>query len=282
MRNIYLLFIIMLGFSACEKSSDSDVLAAETRANLSYGNDPKMNMDIYLPANRSEQATPLLILVHGGGWYSGDKTDMAPSMDVIKMLMPDWAIANINYRLANFGVNLFPTQEMDVKNAVEYLNNNRGNFKISGNFSMLGVSAGGHLSLLQSYKYAAPVKMKSVVNFFGPSDMEDLYYNPASSMGDTTLLNLLMSGTPMQNPQNYFQSSAVSFINAQTPPTITFQGTEDPLVRLAQQNNLHNKLNQFGVVNQLVIYEGEGHGWGSPNIEDSYAKAVAFLKQYGK
>jgi acetyl esterase/lipase len=67
-----------------------------------------------LPAGRKTTTTKVIIYIHGGGWSGGDKTEMTPYVDTLKR-MPDWAVFNINYRLATGAPNLFPTQEMDVK-----------------------------------------------------------------------------------------------------------------------------------------------------------------------
>jgi hypothetical protein len=40
---------------------------------------------------------------------------------------------------------------------------------------------------------------------------------------------------------------------------------------------LKNKLQSFGVVNQMVVYPNEGHGWFGTSLLDSFDKIVAFL-----
>jgi acetyl esterase/lipase len=49
----------------------------KNRANVSYGTDASQKMDIYLPPGRTTAATKAIILIHGGGWSSGDKSDFA-------------------------------------------------------------------------------------------------------------------------------------------------------------------------------------------------------------
>ncbi|MEI9807388.1 MAG: hypothetical protein WDO16_05610 [Bacteroidota bacterium] len=69
-------------------------------------------MDVYLPAGRSKTTTKLIILIHGGAWATGDKSDFNVFVDTLKIRLPDYAICNINYRLANIGGNFFPTRKM--------------------------------------------------------------------------------------------------------------------------------------------------------------------------
>ncbi len=83
-------------------------VAAKTMLNESYGTDPLQKMDIYLPANRSVTATKVIIMIHGGGWVGGDKADFSNMIDSLKKRLPDYAIFNINYRLAAWPANIFP------------------------------------------------------------------------------------------------------------------------------------------------------------------------------
>ena len=46
---------------------------------------------------------------------------------------------------------------------------------------------------------------------------------------------------------------------------IQFLGEVDPLIPVTQGTLLQEALNQAGVANDLIIYEGEGHGWTDLN-----------------
>ncbi len=111
-------------------------------------------------------STKLMILIHGGAWADGDKADFDIYITELKRRLPDYAFANINYRLyTSNGQNKFPAQEEDVKAAVTFLMNKSGDYKYSKNFILLGASAGGHLALLQGYKYANLVNPKAIISF---------------------------------------------------------------------------------------------------------------------
>ena len=253
-------------------------IAAKTTLNVSYGVDPLQKMDIYLPANRTVTGTKVIILIHGGGWTQGDKNDFNVAIDTLKKRLPDYAIFNINYRLATVGANLFPTQEMDLKAAVEFIYGNRSTYLVSDKFVLMGASAGGHLSLLQGYKYTSPVKIKAVVDFFGPTDMADLYNNPGSY--PAAAIFLLMGGTtPATNPTLYQQSSPLTYATATSCPTIILQGGLDPLVNATTQSlALKNKLTTAGAVNEYVFYPTGGHGdWDVATYTDAYNKIQVFL-----
>ena len=281
MRIIFIIAGILL-VTACKKSTDNantslDPAVASTLANIAYGTDPKQKMDIYLPAGRSADTTKLLILVHGGGWNEGDKADFADAVNYLKTLLPGYAIININYRLAANGQNLFPTQENDVKAAADFIYNKRSEYKISDKWVFLGASAGGHLAMLQSYKYNSPVKPKAVISFFGPSELVSLY-NSSALIGFA--LAGVIGATPSTNPGIYQQSSPYNFITAQSPPTLLLHGGVDPIVPPTQSTMVRDKLQSLGVPNQYVFYPNDGHGWTGTDLIDSFDKIAAFIKLY--
>ncbi|MEO6540435.1 MAG: alpha/beta hydrolase [Ferruginibacter sp.] len=276
------MFILL--FASCSKDdtgggSGTTTITEKSMTNVSYGTDPLQKMDIFLPANRTVATTKVMILIHGGGWTSGDKADFALQMDTLKKRIPDYAIFNINYRLAAFpSTNAFPTQELDVRSAVDFIYGNRGSYLVSDKFVLMGASAGGHLSLLHAYKYHSPANIKAVVDFFGPTDMSVMYTDYASNPPAQLSIVALMSGTPASNPTLYAQSSPMTFANAQAPPTIILQGATDPLVNATTQSfALKTKLTAMGVVNEYVLYPG-GHGdWDVATYTDAYNKIQAFL-----
>ena len=283
-RNLLLGIFITAVAISCKKDTEpvNTEVTAVTLLNASYGADPLQNMDVYLPAGRSTASTKVMILVQGGAWAFGDKADFASFVDSLKRRVPNQAIFNINYRLSAFPNNLFPTQEMDVKAAVEYIYNKRTEYLVSNNFVLLGASAGAHLSLLHAYKYAAPVKIKAVVDFFGPADMTDMYNNPGIVPQST--IATIVGATPVSNAALYQQSSPVNFaVAAAACPTIILQGSADPLVNAQRQSvALKDKLQTAGVPVQYVEYAGKGHGddWGNAIFFDAFNKVQAFLELY--
>jgi acetyl esterase/lipase len=281
MRNC-LLLLVVLAVISCQKdtqagnSSNPARLPQQTLLNVSYGSDAQQGMDVYLPAGRTTDSTRVIILIHGGAWSTGDKTDFSQFVDTLKRRLPTYAIININYRLATVSSNLFPTQENDVKAAFEFVVNKSDEYKISRKIVLLGASAGGHLALLQGYKYASPVRPKAIVDFFGPTDLTDLHNNP----GDPTIpiiLEILLAGSPSTNATLYQQSSPINFVTGQSPPTIVLQGGLDPLVPVAQATALNAKLQASGVIHQYVFYPNEGHGWVGVNLTNSFDAIQAFL-----
>ncbi len=250
---------------------------AETIINVSYGSHPKQKMDIHLPANRTVSSTKALIVIHGGGWNSGDKSNISAHVDTLIKRLPDYAIFNINYRLATNQATLFPAQENDIKAALNFIYNRSSEHLISDKYVLLGISAGAHLALLHGYKYTTPVRPKAIVSFFGPTDLTDMYNNPGNPYVPYGLLSVI-GKTPTQDSLLYAQSSPINFVRSSSPPTLVFHGGLDPLVKSSQSYALINKLESASVNSEMVFYATEGHGWHAINLVDSFDKIENFLR----
>ena len=282
MKKILVLFGYLLFLVSCKKEEAPEnlTLEAKTELNLAYGNDPQQKMDVYLPGGRNTDSTKVIVMIHGGAWAEGDKTDFNPYVTILRQRLPDYAIVNINYRLATAVSNAFPAQENDIKSAISFLLQKREDFKISDQMVLLGASAGAHMAMLQSYKYTTP-KIKAVIDYFGPVDMMALYAQslPGAQLG----LQILMGGTPVTNPAMYQQSSPINFIDAQDPPTLIFHGLADDVVPVAQSTALQAKLQYTGIANELYTYAGMGHEtWPDSTMKITFDKAEAFIKAHAE
>jgi len=290
MKKLFSILSVSLFFIACQKESNDNTdngnqpLAEQNMVNVSYGTDAAQKMDVYLPAGRTTTTTKAIVMIHGGGWIEGDKADMNQFIPVIKQQMPEYAVFNINYRLAALpSTNPFPAQENDVKAAVNFISSKAGEYKFNGEKTViLGASAGGHLALLQAYKSQSP-KMKAVVSLFGPTDMTALYNGYASNSLNQFGLQLLLGGTPATNAASYNASSPVNFVTAQSPPTLLLHGSADPIVPIAQSTALKTKLETAGVSVKMVTYPNAGHGdWNNATFADAYAQIVSFMAANNK
>lgn len=275
MKNLVFFFLFLV-VTGCSKNDTTVAAAYEQLSNIAYGTDALQKMDLYLPAGRTTDSTRTIVLVHGGAWVEGDKTEFNSFIPVIQQRFPGYAIANINYRLASAGGNYFPTQENDMKAAIDFLSQKRADYRISEKLVLLGASAGAHMAMLHAYKYGSP-SIRAVVDFFGPADMKALYdstTNPTNKLG----IVLLLGGTPSTNPSGYSQSSPLTFVTSLSTPTIIFHGLNDTIVPLSQSITLKTKLQNAGVTHQLHLYPNAGHElWPQPVMNDAFNKIQAFV-----
>jgi acetyl esterase/lipase len=287
---IFLHSALVLVLFSCQKSKVDPVappvvtpvgVASSTLTNVAYGADALQKMDVFLPANRTTTATKVMIVIHGGGWSAGDKSDMTAYVDILKTRLPDYAFFNVNYRLTSAASSIpFPAQELDIKAVTDFINGKRAEYLISDKFILLGASAGAHLALLQAYKNATP-KIKAVVDLYGPTDMADMYTNPASTFAPATSIAFVVTGnpfgTPALFPTIYNTSSPINYVTITSPPTIIFHGGADSLVRPSQSTSLIALLAQKGVTRQYVLYPTENHAYQGASLNDTFEKAISFL-----
>ncbi len=267
-------------FISCQRNepviAEEKNLPAKTLRDVSYGKDTAHRMDVYLPANRSFNSTKSVILIHGGGWNSGSKNDFITYIDSFKIRMPDYAIFNINYRLVN-GSNLFPAQEQDVKAAIDFIVKNSQEYHVDkDNLVLVGVSAGGHLALLQGYKYNNP-GIAAIIDFFGPTDLEAMYQNPWHPLVPYAL-QMVTGTTPTANAAIYKESSPINYVSAGAPPTLLLHGAKDEIVNLSQSQSLKKELDNAGVKNELVVYPNKAHGWYGETLSNSFDRIEEFLE----
>jgi acetyl esterase/lipase len=250
------------------------VLPAKSLTNESYGAHPRQVVDLYLPANRHEN-TPTLILVHGGGWIEGDKSDMHPFRDFLREQFPYLAVANLNYRLADAAHSPYPMQLDDIQALVTHLEEHREEYRLGPRIGFLGVSAGGHLSLLWSYTRDTKGSVQMVCSVVGPTDLLDESYRSSS---DPTLREMLdVFG---ENEALLTAASPVYQLRSGAPPTLLFYGGQDPLVPNSQGMGLRDRLSALGVTHEFHFYPNEGHGWLGLNLLDSLVKLKSFVEKH--
>ncbi|EPR71935.1 Esterase LipO [Winogradskyella psychrotolerans RS-3] len=267
---------------ASERSDDDDGIEPLNTSesyedlNISYGNDDEQVFDLYLPANRTAD-TKTIILVHGGGWTSGDKTDMTDFKNFIKDQMPSYAVVNINYRLADENNSPYPMQINDITSVVNCLKNNEAHYTISNNLGFVGVSAGAHLSLLWSYGFDTENQVRMVCSIVGPTNFTD----PAYLNNTNVVLQELLDTFGIDTATDFLEEvSPYHKATATSPPTILFYGGEDPLIPITQGTTMRDKLESLNVTHQFTLYPNEGHGWTGLNLLDTTLKLKIFIETY--
>ena len=284
MRQLLIIFSIFLLFASCKKDAliptpPVDSAKPVSYPDFSYGAQGLQKMDIYLPGGRTV-STKTVVVIHGGSWMSGDKTEMTFVVDSMKKRNPNFAFINLNYRLAiNASSNLFPSQETDVKTAIELYLSKSTEYSVSKDLIILGASAGAHLALLHSYKNDPDKHVKAVVDFFGPTDLVAIWNE---GFVQELALIAVTGKSYSDNPAIYTQSSPINFVSATSPPTIVLQGGLDPIVNPEQSTMLIDKLNAMGVPNKLVTYPNEVHGFSDADNTDALNKIMPFLVTYAK
>jgi acetyl esterase/lipase len=115
-------------------------------ADLHYGPHERNRLDLWLA--KSEEPTPLLICIHGGGFSGGDKRSYRNNSIVSKMLAAGISVATINYRLTDGGRNPYPIPMHDSARALQYLRHHANKFNLDpARVASTGGSAGACISM---------------------------------------------------------------------------------------------------------------------------------------
>jgi acetyl esterase/lipase len=105
-------------------------------------------LDLFVPDPEYVGARPIVILIHGGGWVGGDKSNENFAEPKTSWLMEQgFIVASLNYRLAPAAKH--PAQVEDVCKAIAWMQKNAGHY--GGNperIWLLGHSAGAQLAAL--------------------------------------------------------------------------------------------------------------------------------------
>jgi acetyl esterase/lipase len=128
------------------------------RLNIPYGTDPLQKLDVYMPAAGAYKA-PVILMVHGGGWYQGDKMDTPVVLNKVQNWVPTGAIfISIDYPLVP-QVNALQ-EAQSVARALGYAQRHATEWGGDPDkFVLMGFSAGAHLVSLVA---ASPSVAKSV------------------------------------------------------------------------------------------------------------------------
>ena len=111
---------------------------------VSYG--PHEDMTLNFWKIESQNPTPLLVHIHGGGWLGGKKHDTANANE----LKNGYSFASIDYRLA--GVELLPAAVHDAARAIQFLRTKAKEWNFDPNrIAVIGGSAGAASSLWLAY-----------------------------------------------------------------------------------------------------------------------------------
>lgn len=119
----------------------------QLQRDIAYGSDPLQRMDVYLPAGASTGA-PVIFMVHGGGWRTGDKAMQRVVENKVRRWVPKgFILISANYRLLPQTAPL--EQARDVATALAKAQALAASWGgDTRKFILMGHSAGAHLVAL--------------------------------------------------------------------------------------------------------------------------------------
>lgn len=284
-----------------QTGSSSFVSVAPNYKDLSYAKvSSAQKLDLYIP--KGNGPFPVIIMIHGGGFMLGDKSDGTGLAGVDQLLAAGYAVASINYRLS--GEAHYPAQINDAKVAVRFLRANASKYNLNlGKFGVWGASAGGNLAALLGTTCGIVELegaelgnsdqsscVQAVVDWFGPIDflkMDEQFKgsNCPQNHNDASSPESKLVGAAIQTvPEIVMTTNPMNYIDKNDPPVFIQHGSADCNVPPAQGKNLADILAQT-IGSDKVTYnllDDAGHGGSQFETEANLQKVISFLDKYLK
>ncbi len=239
-----------------------------TFANVVYGTTGGVpeDMDVYLPPAPTG-TYPCVVLVHGGGWFFGDKSYYATF--ATELARQGYVAASINYRMLPKWP--YPAALDDTQLAVRYLRAHAQEYHInSGKFGAVGDSAGGYLVAMLGLRgtrdKSLPLsnfssRVQAVFDLYGPTDFTINPKTTALPKEGVAIVHAFLHSTETQDPALYKSSSPITYVNPHAAPFLIVHGSSDQLVPFDQSLRLAKALFKDKDDVTLLAVAGAPHGF---------------------
>ncbi|HEY1120878.1 MAG TPA: alpha/beta hydrolase [Haloferula sp.] len=221
---------------------------------------------------------PIAILIHGGGWGSGDKAaDFGP----LSKPLTDSGIAwfSINYRLAP--KHPWPACFDDVQSAIRWIKRNATTYNVDPKrIALIGYSAGGQLAALAAIRADNSTRVQAVVGFAPAVELvADMKRRGEVGVAMRNLLGL-QDNLDEAALAKIATISPAEEIKPGLPPFFIVQGTADQSVRHVETLSFIEGLKRANVPCTLFEMKDAPHRISEwPKFAPDYAdKTAAWLK----
>ena len=310
MKKISTLLILILiayssSFGQCDGRYQTEIFSTVSVSTVNYSDvytDQYHEMDIYTPDGDTATNRPVVLYMHGGSFYAGDK-NLTDCVDFCTSYAKRGYVAiSANYRLSSNPIIFALSSEeqyrtvlkavADIKSAVRYLRKDHANGNALGihpqGIFIGGYSAGAVLSIHLAYidqisdLPTSPTNVQGLVSSIGGTLEGD-----AGNDGYSSEISGIISFAGGINDLAWIDANdePVVFIHGTGDLTVNYNcgpGTNQPTVlNLCGMNAMKPFVDSAGVLNDTLVYTGEGHGWaGSGHANPLFTQAVEFASNF--
>jgi acetyl esterase/lipase len=194
-------------------------------------------LDLALPSEAHPGPSPVILVIHGGGWIEGDKSSFASDRygvpgNIVDFARLGFAAATINYRLTAEAP--YPAALEDCRAAVRWLREHASAYHLDAKrIGAYGNSAGGHLALLlglvedpadRGRPLEQSSRVQAAVSDSGPLDLIDQYRQGALR----TVVGRFLGGPPDGERRTlYEQASPSRYVSPKGVPLLLIYGEAD-------------------------------------------------------
>lgn len=242
-----------------------------------------LKADVYRPPGDVQNA-PAVVLVHGGSWRMGDRTQLRGYG--IMLGRAGYVCVAPEYRL--LGESPWPGQIHDVKAAIRWTRANASELGVDpARIAVEGNSAGAHLALLaagtagvadfegEGGNAGVDSSVAAVVAVYAPT----LFFDGEHESGGIPFQALVESGGDAESVR---LASPVRHVDANFPPTLLIHGTSDTTVPVSASLRMYESLVEAGVPVDLHLYAEQPHAFDAqPEFGRQCAnEMLLFLNRY--
>jgi acetyl esterase/lipase len=212
--------------------------------------DRELHLDAFF--NTKQKLNPAVIMIHGGGWRSGNKNQM--QLLGQEIASKGYSCFAIEYQLSLEAK--YPEGIYDVKNAIKFVKDNAKKFNVDPNkIAVLGCSSGGQMAALigttnkdaafedKSNKSKSSSQVQAIVDIDGIL----AFKHPESKEGE--MAGFWLGGSYEEKPENWKNASALSHTNKKTPPILfinssfdRFHAGRDDMIAILDQNKIYSEV----------------------------------------
>lgn len=219
----------------------------------------------YPPGFEVSKSYPAIVFFFGGGWNGGNPGHFAHH--ALYFAERGMVCFRADYRVhSRHGTTPFESLK-DAKSAMRFVRAHADELGVDpGKIIASGGSAGGHLAAATAVVEAYNEDGEELTVSCVPNAM--LLFNPVIDNGP--------GGYGYDRVgEAYSLFSPLHNIRQGAPPTIIFLGTEDRLIPVETVQYYKMVMEKVGSRCDLLLYEGEGHGFINYGQFDNYRKTVA-------
>lgn len=220
--------------------------------------DRTLKLDAYI--NITKNTKPALIIIHGGGWKSGNK-EMQESM-ALEISNLGYQVFTIEYRLSDEAK--YPAGINDLESALKFIIKNASKFEVNpSKIAILGCSSGAQMATLVGEKH--PKKIKAIINIDGIL----AFHHPESQEGKYA--ELWLGGNYNQIPKIWEDASPLYHVSKNSPPILFINSQFDRFH--AGRDDMITELNAYGIYSEIKKIENSPHSfwlfgpWFQPTIK---------------
>lgn len=225
----------------------------------------ELKLDIWYPEKQSNNH-PVVFFCHGGGWISGFRNQPNNVSWCKYLASKDFAVVSIDYR---YGYkNTMEEILSDYTNALEFIKENSAKLYLDeNNIVLMGLSAGGHLSLLYSTYYSyynnqdKMAGIKGVVAYYAPTDLNYIFISENKSIFAKFATKQTLKDSPVAENEIYDYYSPINWVNENMVPTLLAHGKLDTTVPFKSSVEFAKKLKEFNIKYRFLVHKKGGHSF---------------------